>query len=253
MSILGLSKNQTNLSNVSHEDIELTLYTILTNNKEKVYDDRTLYYLVLDEHGYKSGALCHNFKHKFYMVLRCMNSNVNIKVIKNNNKYTAFYSNTENCVQLNYVPRSTEYENIDLQYKASEIIEFVNNSMPEELENCMSYIDSENGNTAYHDLVKDGSIKVINKLIETDKMNFTIINNENLTPLDYIGDVNMSKIFIKDLYLKNIKQNDEIEMLKSMIKKQNDEINKIINQSETDQKNYNNLMYLFDFSNILVL
>jgi len=265
MSDLSNLSNLANLSNVTLNEIETKLMTILLNKQDQLLYDRYLYNILVDKFNYKFGAICPNFKNKFYMVLQSLDSNKGVKVMKNNDVYSVVYSDDSNKLD-SYNSNSPIYENrsefgnrhpnseyFDIKYDPSTFSEYVastyastNNStnvtpsryqtVPEVI---FTYKDIENGNTIYHDLVKSGSYEIIQKMFNSESMNLEVVNNYNLTPVDYINDIRVARLFIKDLYLKNklankklVDKSNSIYELNLLIKKMNDDIkltNKFVN------------------------
>ena len=104
-----------------------------------------------------------------------------------------------------------EYHTIN--YKPNEIAEYIDQYMPEKFtqsktsllhgetksEPSISYVDTENGNTIYHDLVKGGSCQIIKKLLDNKTMNieeFTSPNSRSvgIAPLAEVIEISYSPL-----------------------------------------------------------
>ena len=96
-----------------------------------------------------------------------------------------------------------------------EVIEFIlDENKPEEL----MYKDKKTGNTIYHDLVE--YYDITDKLIKENRMNINILDKNGKTPLQHINSVQVSNLFLEDLY-RNVEYNKQhIKHLENEIKKQ---------------------------------
>lgn len=248
------SDNTLFLSNITLDEIEVKLVTILINNQDQLLSGQYLYNLILDKFNYKSEAICPNFKIKYFIVLRSLDSNKEIKVIKQNNIYKVVYSNNLDNYTFDTCTKESKTFNREYHsiiYKPNEIAEYIDQYMPEKFtqsktsllhdrtksEPSISYVDTENGNTIYHDLVKGGSCQIIKKLLDNKTMNIDITNNNDNTPLDYINDITVARLFIKDLYLQNKQLNEQLNEQNDILDEQFILLNKQSNLlSEQDKK-----------------
>jgi len=208
---------------------------ILINKQDQLLSDKYLYNALLDKLDYKNGFICPNFKNKFFMVLQSLDSNKDIKVIKINDTYRAVYSNNLESYTKNTSVFDFDYKNeftqnyFDIKYDPLSFTEYFV-SQDSTFSNLSKYKDLENGNSIYHDLVKLGSYEIIQKMFESGSMNIDIKNDLNLTPLDYVNDIRIARLFIKDLYLKNKQVNSKFDDLIIKQKEQNEENTIIKNQ-----------------------
>jgi hypothetical protein len=219
INIIKLPNKMTDLSNITPEQIETKLMMILINNKDQLLVDKYLYNQLLDKLDYNNGFICPNFKNKFFMVLQSLDSNKDIKIIKNNDVYRAVYSeNLDSYTKdtpvsnFNYQNHFTDSSFIDLNYDPLTFTEYLV-SQNSDSSKLSTYKDLENGNTIYHDLIKHGSYEIIQKMLNTESINIDVKNNFNLTPIDYINDIRIARLFIKDLYLINKKVNSKLDNL----------------------------------------
>ena len=254
------------LSNVTLYDLETKMMIILMGRKGQLLSDKYLYNCILDKLGYKYGFICPNLKPKFFTVLRSLESNDGIKVIKKNNIYYVVYSDSDklasydvNMLKSDYVFDTNEtnlsttckfsHEYVPIKYNPNEVVEYLNKTEPEKFNDCLclslSYVDPENGNTIYHDLVRGGSVEIIQKLLKNETMNFTVKNKDGLTPLDYISDMLVARLFINQLYVENdylrsasvrhglqlIENDDKLE-----------QVNKTINNLSGKLETYDNIL-----------
>jgi len=209
----------TDLSNITLEQIENKLMIILINKKDQLLIDKYLYNQLLDKFDYNNGFICPNFKNKFFMVLQSLDSNKDIKIIKNNDVYRAVYSENLDSYtkdtpvnEFNYQNQFTGSSFIDLKYDPLTFTEYLV-SQNSDLSTLSTYRDLENGNTIYHDLIKHGSYEIIQKMLNTESINIDVKNDFNLTPIDYLNDIRIARLFIKDLYLKNKQVNSKLDNL----------------------------------------
>jgi hypothetical protein len=219
----SVNTNSTNsLSNATLNEIEVKLMTILLNNEDKLLYGQDLYNLLLAKYDYKTGFIDPSFKHKYLLVLRNLDSNENVKVFKNNNAYKVVYTTNPES----YTAESKGFEDktriscVECTYVPSDVYRFVESSLPEKLHEVKTYIDIENGNTIYHDLVREASVDVLTKMFNTKTMNINVTNKDGLTPVDYINDVVVARLFIKELneQLKTVsKQIETINNEKALI------------------------------------
>jgi hypothetical protein len=190
------------LANATIDEIEVKLMTILLNNEDKLFYGQYLYNLLLNKYNYKSGSVDPNFKNKYLLVLRNLDANENVKVFKNNNVYKIVYTTKPelyNAEMTGFEDKTQSTNYVECAYVPSDVYRYVETSLPEEIPNARSYVDIENGNTIYHDLVREGSVDILKKMFDAENMNINVSNKDGLTPIDYINDMVVARLFIKEL------------------------------------------------------
>lgn len=237
------------ISNATLSEIETKLMTILINNEDQLLYGQYLYNLLLDKYGYKGGFVDPNFKNKFFIIMRNIDSNENVKVIKNNDIYKAVYTTkpelyTKDSTAIEDKTKTSNY--LGLVYKASEVYEYVESTMPDKLPEVRTYVDVENGNTIYHDLVKDCAFDVVKKMFDTKTMNINITNKNGLTPTDYINDVVVARLFIKEL-------NEQLKLVSKQVETINKEKNEMQIALVKQQKQLNTISELFGSAVLMVI
>lgn len=189
-------------TNATLDEIEVKLMTILLNNEDKLLYGQYLYNLLLAKYDYKFGAVDANFKNKYLLVLRNLDSNENVKVFKNNGTHKVVYTTKPELYNAEMTALEDKTQTSDylpFSYSTSDVYRYVETSLPEKLSEVETYIDIENGNTIYHDLVKEASVDILKKMFDTKTMDINVKNKDGLTPVDYINDVVVARLFIKDL------------------------------------------------------
>ena len=238
------------ISNATLAEIETKLMTILINNEDKLLNGQYLYNLLLDKYGYKTGSIDPNFKNKFFIIVRNIDSNENVKVIKNNDVYRIVYTTKpdeytkdtkhvedNSCVY----PFYTFHDQVT--YKTSDIYKYVESSMPDKLPEVKTYIDVENGNTIYHDLVKECAIDILKNMFDSKQMDINIKNKNDQTPIDYINDIVVARLFIKEL-------NEQLKVVSKKVETINKEKEEMQIKLVSQQKEINTFS---DFFGVAVL
>jgi len=223
--------------NITFDEIELKLMTILLNNEDKLIYDRHLYNLLLDKFRYQSGFIDPNLKNKYFVVLRNLDANENVKVFKNNNIYKIVYTTKPELYNREMIPYEdntyiSPEKNIDVcHYSPSEVYRYIDSSLSEEFSKERSYVDIENGNTIYHDLVRECTVDILTKMFNTKSMNINVLNKNGLTPIDYINDISVARLFIKEL-------NEQLKTVSKQIENinNNKKISEEVLNEEIDQK-----------------
>ena len=187
-------------ADITFDDIYSKIMLVLVGNQGKFYNQYELYSQVLDKLSRNTnGFVSLDFKYKFFITVRnLMTKNNDIRVIKKNNVYHVVYDSSNNTE-----PEHTKYspEWID-KTRLDQFI--INNGVG------LDYIDLETGNTIYHEILSDGNIENIKKLLETTKIDYNIKNNNNKSPIECINDINAAIIIINDLNNKLTASNEKL-------------------------------------------
>ena len=138
-----------------------------------------------------------------------------LTITKNNNNITIILDkeiDTKNYEDINY----TSY-NDDKEFNYYKFI--FDNHIKESLD-----IKDKNKNSIYHDLVMSSNVDLIKQLINKNKFNYSIKNNNNETPLDLCQNNEIYRILLKEQF-KEI--NNRIEKLEIIEKSRNNICNRI--------------------------
>lgn len=206
-----------NLSKMSYDDIESKIMKYLYSNPNTSFNQYSLYNKLLDDMEGKNSLFdTRDFKRKFIDILRNLDCKYNdLTITKNNNNITIILDkeiNTQNYEDINY----TSY-NDDKEFNYYKFI--FDNYIEESLK-----IKDKNKNSIYHDLVMSSNTDLIKKLINENKFNYSIKNNNNETPLDLCQNNEIYRILLKE-QLKEI--NNRIDKLEIIKKSKNHICNRI--------------------------
>jgi hypothetical protein len=177
------------LYNISLDNINTKIMIILVANESKMYDQYNLYLLFLSKFtNNENNFVPPEFKFKFFIILRqLMSRNDNTKVIKENNIYYVIYNPPKDIKieKVNYNPTwidNTQFNNF-----------IINNKID------LNYQDPESGDTIFHDILSKNNYEIVKELLETNNINYNIVNNNNKTPIECIKDIQVASIIINDL------------------------------------------------------
>lgn len=208
----------TDLSNITFDDIEVKIMSILWANQGKEYSQYSLFNkLVEDKYDIKNlKSISSDFKSKFLLVVRNLKLRYDdLEFNKNNN---TFYIK---CGKLDNDDSNTkeEYSN-NIEFPCVEDF-IINNNIEEEFK----YIDPFNGNSIYHNIVLYSNIIQIQKLINENKFNFFIKNKNNQIPVDLSTDINITNIILKGMVNTMIDKNIILKTENNALKSKNNELN----------------------------
>jgi len=206
-----------NLLKMSYDDIESKIIKYLYSNPNTSFNQYSLYNKLLDDMEGKNGLFdTRDFKRKFIDILRNLDCKYDdLTITKNNNNITIILDkkiDTKNYEDVNY----TSY-NDDKEFNYYKFI--FDNHIDESLN-----IKDKNKNSIYHDLVMSSNTDLIKKLINENKFNYSIKNNNNETPLDLCQNNEIYRILLKE-QLKEI--NNRIDKLEIIKKSKNHICNRI--------------------------
>ena len=190
------------MSNLLYSNIDITLthYSLFNKLIKDKYDLPNI----------TSSSIHPDFKSKYLLVIKNLMSKYDdVKITKENDTYNivclssqdvkpviAFDHHNDtsslNYIELNNNDVSTMYDYI---YE-NDLIEYIN------------YPDPFDGNSIFHELVINNNIKQIDKLINDNTFNYTIINNHNQTPIDLINSTITAKILTMGI-IKNLNNTKE--------------------------------------------
>jgi len=208
-----------NISKMTYDDIESKIMKYLYYNPNTSFNQYSLYNKLLDDMECKDGLFdTLDFKIKFIDILRNIDCKYNdLTITKNNNNITIILDkkiNTKNYEAVNY----TSYNNDDTEFNYYNFI--FDNHIKESLD-----ITDKNKNSIFHDLVISNNVNLIKKLINENKFNCTVKNNNNETPLDLC------------------ENNENNEIYRILLKEHLKEINNRIKKLEIIEKSKNNICY----------
>ena len=104
------------------------------------------------------------------------------------------------------------FDNPDSFLKQNKLIKYI-------IKNNLDYnfLDMETGNSIYHTIIINKNYKIIKKLLIENKMNLSIVNNKNETPLTYINDNKLLILLIENINNKNIIIENQIKIINDSI------------------------------------
>ena len=195
-----------NLSKMTYDDIENKIMKYLYSNPNTRFNQYSLYNKLLDNiEGKNSLFDTRDFKRKFIDILRNLDCKYDdLTITKNNNNITIILDeeiNTKNYEDVNY----TSY-NDDTEFNYYKFI--FDNHIEESLN-----IKDINKNSIYHDLAMSNNIKLIENLINEDKFDLEIKNNNDETPLDLCENYEIYKILSKKKFKELEKKIVKLEII----------------------------------------
>jgi hypothetical protein len=198
------------------DEIYKKLMIILVANESIIYSQYKLYDLVLNKFFdfEKIKTVPQEFKYKFMIVLRSlMSKSKDVEVYKENNVYYVSYNKSKDT---NFSDFTVNNESTWIDENG--INKFLLDSNNETQLSYIDYVDPENGNTIYHDILKSNDIQYAEKLIDNYYIDYDLKNKFNKTPIDLVTDIRISNLIIKDL---NNKLNTIIERVDKLENKKN--------------------------------
>jgi hypothetical protein len=187
------------LQNITCDEISTKLLIILHINKNKTFDQYTLFNEVVNKFRttQSTNYISPEFKSKFLLVLRSlMSRNDDITITKKNNVYYAGYEmiNTNIEYNINYSDHWLEKDT------------FNNYIIENNLEDELDYVDPENGNTIFHDILSSNNYTFIEKVVKTFHIDYNLksIQIRFRTPLPLTAQVPASPPPIDPAVIKKI-------------------------------------------------
>ena len=218
------------MTDISHQDIENKLMTVLFANENKLFNQYELFDKIIDRLNLSSFYINPELKVKFLLVLRNLRYKYDDIVITNiNDIYQIIYNSLEKC--------TINQESITMNNNLLSSSQLNNYIIDNNLLNELDYSDAMTGNTIYHDLIISSSYDQVKKLLDKKLFNFTITNYKNKTPLDMIKCLQMSNIFISELINYNLSMKNRINLLEN-------DTSYLVNQISNLENNLlNNIIY----------
>lgn len=208
----------TNLSDISIDKIETDIMSVLYANIDKKFTHYALFdELLKNKYDCQYTNFIHpNFKSKFLLILKTIMSKYDdIYIEKKDDKYIImcksddFNDKKQIFIENNKIPVS--FEKVDILNMYDYIYE--NN-----LEEYMNISDPFDGNSIYHELILNDNVKITSKLINENKFNFEIKNNNNQTPIDLINSIQMSNLIINIFKKKYEQEKNNVSILFDKLK-----------------------------------
>lgn len=206
-----------NLSKMSYDDIESKIMKYLYSNTNTRFNQYSLYNKLLDDMEVKTVLSdTRDFKRKFIDILRNLDCKYNdLTITKNNNNIIIILNkeiDTKNYEDINYT-----------SYNDNKEFDYYDFIFDNHIEESLS-IKDKNENSIYHDLVMSSNVNLIKKLINKNKFNYEVKNNNNETPIDLCQNNEIYRILLKK-HFKEI--NNRIEKLEIIEKSRNNICNRI--------------------------
>ena len=192
--------NESSLENISCDQIDIDIMSVLYANQDIKFSPAVLFNKVLYDRYNMSiiDEIHQNFKSKFLLVLRLLESRYDdVKIIKQNENYWIICK-SENNVQIEYpvynipIGRLSDFTSSDYILMYGYI--FTNN-----LDEQINWINPSDGNSIYHELVLTNDKNLIQTLVNLNKFNFDITNKYDQTPLDISQSQEILNILVKGL------------------------------------------------------
>jgi len=180
------------LQNITCDQINIKLLIILYANENKLFDQYTLFNMTVDKFRTSQNInyVSPDFKSKYLLVLRSlMSKNNSIIVIKKKNVYYVGYEmkNTNIDYIINYSDHWLDNHT------------FNNYIIENNLEDELNYVDPENGNTIFHDILSGNNCNFIEKVIKTFDIDYNLKNNDDKTPIECITHIKTTVFIINEL------------------------------------------------------
>jgi hypothetical protein len=255
------------LQNYSLQDIENVIMLILCANDGVIFSQYQLFNKVVDkihENDKSSAFTIHpSFKAKYFIVVKNLMSSFNdVFVNKINDEYKISYNTTTEKLNqpeiiYNHIDDKTEISiNINHDLDNSYYYDYVvNNNIEKEFNSR----DINNGNSFYHDIMNtSNNYLLIKKLIDDNNFKFNIKNHSGNTPILLNNNLNLTNLFINELFTKIDSLEKELFALQN--KDIIDKIGKLSFYQFTKIKfikfyiqNKNNIIFIFSILLIVII
>ncbi len=206
-----------NLSKMSYDDIESKIMKYLYSNPNTSFNQYSLYNKLLDDMEVKTVLSdTRDFKRKFIDILRNLDCKYNdLTITKNNNNIIIILDkeiDTKNYEDINYT-----------SYNDNKEFDYYDFIFDNHIEESLS-IKDKNENSIYHDLVMSSNVNLIKKLINKNKFNYEVKNNNDKTPIDLCENNEIYRILLKEQFKE---LNNRINKLEIIEKSRNNICNRI--------------------------
>jgi len=213
----------TDLQNYSLQDIENVVMLILCANDGVIYTQYQLFNKVVDkihENDKSTVFTVHpSFKAKFFIVVKNLMSSYNdVYVNKTNDEYKISYNTSTNKLNepeiiYNCVDDKIDSKTDDKTDDKTEISININHDLDNSyyydyvvnnnVEKEFNSKDINNGNSFYHDIMNtSNNYLLIKKLIDDNHFKFNIKNHSGNTPILLNNNLNVTNLFINELFTK---------------------------------------------------
>ena len=226
-----------NLSVISINKIETDVMSVLYANINKKFTQYTLFNKLLeDKYDSDHTIFIHpDFTSKFLLVIRTQISKYDNIIVEKKDRvyYIVCLSSKEDINKISiyhaeYIPNPIINEMYDMTYMFDYICD-------NDLDEYMNWTDPFDGNSIFHELILYNNIKQTTKLIEKNRFNFEIKNNQNQTPIDLINSQEMKNLFfaefVKKIKLLTEKYNQEKVNVNTLVAN----LNKKVDYYESDE------------------
>lgn len=228
--------NMFNLNEISIDKIETDIMSVLYANMDTKFSQYTLFNKLLEDkyEGQYTNSIHPNFKSKFLLIFRTLMSKYDDIVVekKDGMYYIVCLSSKEDIEEK---PLYMEQIIKPIQLEMSDISGMYDYIYDNDLNEYKNWSDPFDGNSIFHELVLNNNIKQTLRLIEENKFNFEIKNNQNKTPIDLINSQEMGNLiiteFVKKITLLTDKYNKEKDNVESLV----NDFNKKIDYYESEE------------------
>ena len=220
------------LNDIPIDKIETDIMSVLYANMDWTFTQYSLFNkLISDKYDFSNTNLIHpNFKSKFLIIIRNLMSKYDdIKITKNDNIYNIVCLSNQDVEPIKFTNLTKDNKPNNIELNENDISIMYDYIYENSLSEYINWSDPFDGNSIFHELVLNNNLKQITRLINENVFNFTITNNHNQTPVDFIKTPKVAKILslglIKNLNLIEEKLNKEKENVKMLVNTLNDKIN----------------------------
>jgi hypothetical protein len=206
------------LENISFDDIYIKIMLVLVANEGKIFNQYNLFDSVVNKYDLITVGVPKEFQFKYMLVLRqIMSKSDDVLLYKNNDIYYVSYNKP---VELSFDNQIIDPHNSWID--KNEFNEFIINNYEDEIE----YVDPENGNTIFHEVLAAQNSNLASKLIDNYYVDYGIKNIYNQTPIELISNLKINNLVLNDLNIRvkinediNNKTENNIKELEKTIKK----------------------------------
>lgn len=206
----------THINDIPIDKIENDIMSILYANIDNTYTQYSLFNkLMSDKYDFSNTNIIDpNFKSKFLLILRNLISKYDdIKITKNDKIYNIVCLSSQDANPLKF----TNNEQVISELNDNDVSTMYDYIYENNMNEYIDWKDPFDGNTIYHELVLNNKIKQIERLINLNVFDYTIMNIHEQTPIDLIKTPQLAKIIIMKLIQEKKNTNTKVDNLKSKI------------------------------------
>lgn len=233
------------LSEVTFNDIEVKLMSVLCANVDTKYTHASLFNKLIQDKYDDIIHIPQIFKTKFLLVLSNLPSMYDdLTIEKDNNIVTIIYNSNEKKEKSEESEKLEEKDNSVIEggkhgLGRSDTLKMYEYIFENDMKEYINKVDKFTGNTIYHELVKEHNITLIKTLVKQNKFNYYVENHDNKKPCELSESQEITNILMNGLF-------EEIKLLRKEINIKNNAYdnkilqldNKIIDMRKADFKHH---------------